>query len=246
MVQLVTTKSVGIDLLSLGVMGLGAAIPAPGYTWDFSSNRFIDTGGVTAASATDDVALVTGTNSADLRQETSSDRPVAISDGIQFDGTEYLVGDASTDMLADMQDLAGAWEIRMVFNVTNPNTSQVLFCFARSDAATNNHEIAYLRIQSGGVLRFLAEDDASAASNVTTTGSDLQADTDYAVTITMDDGAMDIFIYDDSGLIFSKSGTINTGTYAFDRFTLGMLRRTGSSSGSFLVGEIKSLEVLKL
>ena len=131
----------------------------------------------------------------------------------------------------------------MVFNVTDPDAAQVFFTFAKSDAETNNHEISYLRIQSGGVLRFYTEDDASTQSNVTTTGSGLLADTDYAVIMNYESGTLTVDIYDDSGRIFTKAGALGQGNKSFDRFTLGMLRRTGSSSGSFLTGEIKDLEL---
>lgn len=233
----------GLSLNSVSLSGLfgGSSLDPNLWLWDFESGKFTDDAATTTASVTDDVAVARGTQG-DLIQTASADRPVSTSGGLSFAGSEWLKFDTDTDFLDGFADQTQDWEIGLVFRVTDPDVAQVFFTFARSDAATNNHEIMYLRIQSGGVLRFYTEDDASVQSNVTTTGSNLQADTDYAVIMNYSSGDLTLDIYDDTGRIFTKVGSLGQGNKSFDRFTLGMLRRTGSSSGSFLTGEIKDIQ----
>ena len=221
---------------------LAETTPATLWRWDFTSGKFTDDAATLAAGVSDDVAVARGLNG-DLIQTTPADRPISIDGGLSFAGAEWLEFDDDPIFLDGFADPAQDWEAALVFNVTDPDVAQVFYTFAKSDAASNNHEIAYLRIQSGGVLRFYTEDDASSQSNVTTTGSGLLADTDYGAILHYSSGDLTLDIYDDTGLIFTKTGALGQGNKAFDRFTLGMLRRTGTSSGSFMTGEIKDLEL---
>ena len=215
------------------------------YVWDFSTNRFTDVDGTAVASDTDLVARADSTGGVTFSQSTSGARATANADGLIFNDGDYYTGSgALTNLYEGIGDNTSAYEIRMVLSLGNVSTNQYVFTLFNTEGASNNHEVMYLRVQSGGVLRWLYEDVNSVSKNITTTGSNLQTNTVYAIEFLKDGEDATLNIYEDGvGLVFSKDGTFNNGDFTPNLFTLGGLGRSVVNNHLLSNAEIHSFEV---
>ena len=217
------------------------------FLWDFSNGgMFTDVGGAVAASSGQDVAALKSATGLLLTQGTPGFRAQATADGVTFGGDDYYQGSGAglASLFNRIGDNSSAWEARVVFKLSNVATNQTIFSLFNTGGVSNIYEIMYLRIQSNGEVRFIYEDDASSAKNITTTGETLSVDTLYAAEIVKDGEDVTLSIYEaGEGLIITKDGTFNNGDFSPNLLTIGALGRATVSQELVSGAEIHDFEV---